>query len=74
VYHVSSLILSYSHFAGGNSAFLLSVVGSAGLSAYAVWVFLFGSQIRVSSVDGSDKRVSGFLFGKGKGKGNGKDD
>ena len=55
----------------GSSGFLLHVVASGVLCVYGFWVLVFGSQVRVSSVDGRDKRVSGFLFGGGKKEGKG---
>ncbi|KAK3498330.1 hypothetical protein B0T13DRAFT_259155 [Neurospora crassa] len=64
-YHTIGAAYGYSRYtsSGGHVGYLLGFTGSAIMSAYALWLFMFaGEQGKVNATTGADKRTSNFPF------------
>lgn len=70
LFHFAVAFHCYAAYAeSGLTAFMLGLVGSAGLAAMGTWCLLFGGEPeRRSKKTGRDKRVSGWPFGDKKGR------
>ncbi|EGZ77435.1 hypothetical protein NEUTE2DRAFT_146965 [Neurospora tetrasperma FGSC 2509] len=65
LYHTIGAAYGYSRYtsSGGHVGYLLGFTGSAIMSAYALWLFMFaGEQAKVNATTGADKRTSNFPF------------
>lgn len=64
-YHVIGAAYGYSRYtsSGGHVGYLLGFTGSAVMSAYALWLFMFSSEhAKVDAATGADRRTSNFPF------------